>query len=131
MIHNGVWAVLAFAGVYTAVFMWKAGEPGRLDWWPFALGFFAWASVPYILVAFIATRFHDSVAASGVALATAGIMAAGGLILYWQAFVTNLDPQSGIVFVVAPFYQLVAAALAFLVAFAVHGASAGATKGSG
>ncbi len=114
--YGAVWLLAAVALAYTAGFMVKNGDPGALGWWQLALGFFAWASALYLLAGWYAYRRRHSPSAVIAVFVATLLMAAGGFGLLWDAFVTHVDPQSGLVFVVLPPVQFVVAGLGIGVA---------------
>jgi hypothetical protein len=108
--------VLATGAVVTLGFMLDAGEPGASGWWLLFLGFGAWALLPYGVVALVAIRLGSSLASLRVLLAAALLLTGASSLLLYQAFVVDLDPQSGIVFVFLPVWQLVGLAPFLLLA---------------
>lgn len=101
--------LLVLGVVVTIGFMLHAGEPAKPTWWLFLLPFAAWALAPYLLVAVLAFRLHAQGGAAAVLALAALLLAGSSALLLWLAFVAEPDPQSGLVFVVLPFWQLAAA----------------------
>lgn len=106
IVYRATLCVAALAIFYTAGFFLKNGEPEKLQWWVFGLIFFAWACLPFAYVVQFARKSKDSLSGLFISLLTVTIIAGGGFYILWQSFVTHLDPQSGLVFVFLPVYQL-------------------------
>ena len=115
-IYKTIWALIIFAFVYTAYFMLTNGEPGSLTWWPLAVAFYGWACLPFMFVASRIQKHRNQIPYLFVVLVTTVILSLGGLVLLYQAFVTNLDPQSGLAFLFLPAYELIAAAIGLALA---------------
>jgi hypothetical protein len=54
-----------------------------------------------------------------VLLVTALIITAGGIYFLIEAFITHLDPQSGLIFIFLPFFQCVAVAIGIGIALLI------------
>lgn len=119
-IRKTVWTLLGFALVYTAFFMLANGEPGRGSWWSLALVFYGWAGSPFILLGLQVRPHGKSRPYLRVLLATTVILVFGGLVALWRTFVTQPDPQGGLVFVFLPLLQLVVAFIGLGVAALVE-----------
>lgn len=111
VIEIAIHTLLVVGIVANAYFMLSNGEPDKLWWWPLALGFFAWATVPYVTIAVINRFLAKDVPSKIAVLVTALVVTSGGLYFLIVAFITHLDPQSGIVFIFLPFYQCAAVAI--------------------
>jgi len=99
--------LLAVGLVVNACFMLRNGEPGRPEWWPLALGFFAWTAAPFVTVAVMNVFLAGTPTGRIALLLTALAIMAGGLYALVQAFIIHLDAQSGIVLIFLPIYQWV------------------------
>ena len=104
--------VLALGAVATAAILLDAGD-GGLD--PGVLLFLAWCLLP-LVVLWSFGRAGDVLSVRLLLLATAVLVAGGGVDLYVDAMIVHLDPQSALVFVVVPAAQLAAVAAATAVA---------------
>jgi hypothetical protein len=104
--------MLLTAGMFiNAYFMLSNGEPDKLWWWPLAFGFYAWAAVPFAGVAIVNRYLSKNLLTSLILFATAVTITGGGLYILVEAFITHLDPQSGIIFIFLPFLQCVVVAI--------------------
>lgn len=100
--------LLLFGGaLITLGFMARAGDPTQPAWWIFLPVFGAWAVLPYVVAGWVA-RWRPATPGSHAVLAIAAALLTGfGVFALYQAFVTHLDPQSAIVLVYLPIWQLV------------------------
>ena len=103
--------LVAVGLVSNAYFMLTNGEPDKLWWWPLAFGFFAWSAVPFAGIVIAARYCISSLISRALLFLTALVVACGGIYILVEAFITHLDPQSGIIFIFLPFYQCVAMAI--------------------
>lgn len=103
--------VLALGAVATAAILLDAGDG---DFNLFVLGFLAWCLLPLAILG-IAGRASDALSVRVLLLAAAVVVAGGGVYLYVEAMILYLDPQSALVFVIAPALQLIATAAAMAV----------------
>ncbi len=100
--------VLIVAGVATLGFVFQAGgPPSTLARWIVAIAFGGWTVLPYVVLGLLMGRLGPRlwgwiVFAAGTAL----VVGLAGW-AYYSGFVLHLDPQSGILLVLVPFYQLV------------------------
>jgi hypothetical protein len=101
------YTLLAAGLLTTLVFMAVAGDPARVSWWGFALPFAAWTASPYAAVAVLARHCAHRRWAALVVLVAAGLLSGAGALILANAFIFNLDPQSGIVLVLLPVWQLI------------------------
>ncbi len=104
---RAIFAILLVGGLVTLGFMLDAGEPDKLWWWAGFLPFAGWALVPYAALALVAHRLRSSRRSLWVLLVAAAVLSGSAAALLYQAFVTNIDAQSGIVFVILPLWQLI------------------------
>lgn len=99
--------MLLLIGALTTVgFMLFAGEPGTLVWWALFVPFAAWALFPFWLVASAARKHEGSRVDQRMALLAAALITGFGLFVLYSAFVTDPDPQSGLVLLFLPLWQL-------------------------
>lgn len=102
-----------------AYFMLTNGHPGRILWWPLALVFYAWTSLPFVAIEG-AVRYGGNTPVSRVILfLTALIVSLGGIFILVQAFIVHLDAQSALVFVIVPFYQCAIALFGICLSFGI------------
>ncbi|WP_284126524.1 hypothetical protein [Parerythrobacter aestuarii] len=100
--------VLIAYGLAIFAIVASSGQPGDPEWWPLAIGYVVFASVPIGVLC---------VGPSQVGLKTLGAaaMAVSGI---WAYFDATHDPGAGstaaLMFVILPFYQILAA-VAFLI----------------
>jgi hypothetical protein len=104
------WALLAPGYAVTLFAMWRAGSPDSWGWWLHAAPFALWAFAPYALFGLASARMARSRAASAVMLVACALLSVVTAWLLRDAFVANLDAQSGIVFVFLPIWQAIALA---------------------
>jgi hypothetical protein len=69
------------------------------------LGFAVWATLPYLMVLFMARKAFASQANNFILVIGALIISLGGVALYVDAALLHQDPQSGLVFLAVPCYQ--------------------------
>ncbi|MDH4030083.1 MAG: hypothetical protein OEU49_04465 [Chromatiales bacterium] len=99
-------AVLICGFLTTLGFMFHAGEPQRLSWWPLFVPFAAWAGVPYALVYAASRRGPATTASHAVVFLSALAVSGFSALMLYQAFIAHPDAQSGIVLLFIPFYQV-------------------------
>jgi hypothetical protein len=73
-------------------------------------GFAVWVASPFVLM-LIPVALAHSVRAQFAILVVSAILAAGGVLLYWDAIFVHIDAQGAFVFLFIPLYQLVVVAL--------------------
>lgn len=94
------------------VFTAQGAESGS---WPFLIGVLLWALLPYVALYAIATRASKiGTWAWSLAAATVGI-SAFAIYFYWSGFFLHPDPQSGLLFLILPGYQLAGAFIVWVV----------------
>ena len=71
--------------------------------------FAAWVAAPYVVLLHATTRSAADALHGWVLLLATIALAAFGLAIYYDAMFVHLDPQSGIVFLVVPVWQMIAA----------------------
>ena len=104
--------VLAAVGVLAnASLMVHSGEPGELYWYFLALAFLAWSSIPFITLAGAAWLSSWELPGAATLFITTAVITFGGIQILVDTLLVNVDPRSGIVFVVLPVYQSVVAVL--------------------
>ena len=102
-----IYALLLVGAIVTLGFMAQAGDTTQPSWWFFLPIFGAWVAFPYAAVAVVA-RWRPATPASHATLCIAAALLTGfGVLSLYSAFVTHLDPQSGIVLVFLPLWQLI------------------------
>ena len=102
-----VYALLLVGAVVSLGFLARAGDTTQPSWWFFLPLFGAWVIFPYAAVA-IVVRWRPATPASHATLCLAAALLSGfGILSLYSAFVTHLDPQSGIVLVFLPLWQLI------------------------
>lgn len=99
--------VLAIAALATMAFMIYGGSPERAGWWLLFLPFAAWALLPYGLLAVRAERAAGHRGATTIVLVGSVLATAFGVFALYMAFVAQPDPQSGLVVLFVPVWQLV------------------------
>jgi hypothetical protein len=106
LLTRTVHGLLTTGALATLACLFHAGDPTQPSWWVFLPLFGAWTLFPYAVVGAASRRFQDGPGAlATVAVSAALLTVSGGVVLY-SAFVTHADPQSGIVLVVLPLWQL-------------------------
>ena len=106
---------LAVCGSYAAIMLALMMDIGTFDWSTaiFAILIYLWTVTPIIGLALI-QRLGITTAIG------AALIGAWGIYQYWRAFYgPDIDPQSGLVFLILPFYQLAGAAVCVLFAAAI------------
>lgn len=108
MLTRATYVTLLAGASATLGFMAYAGaEPAGLAWWLSLLPFAAWALLPYALLAAAAHRRPANLASRSVVCAAAALLSGFSILVLYSAFVTHLDPQSAVVFVFLPLWQLI------------------------
>ncbi len=79
------------------------------------LVFAAWAMIPYVVL-FHSSRLQTSFKVSWFILLSALGIVGLGVYIYIDAFFIHIDPQSGLVFIFVPLYQLILAGIIFAIA---------------
>lgn len=99
-------SISAVFGIITnAYFMIKAGDVGNFVWWIGFAIFFLWASIPFVTLFYLSKKqYHSPLELIPLVIAALMLVFSNSKILY-MAFVTHLDPQSGLVFIFLPIYQ--------------------------
>lgn len=97
----------------TMGFMFKNGEPYNLSWYFIALPFLMWSALPLAAIFLIWKQAKDTIYTHALLLFTACFISLGGIWILYDAFLLNLDPQSGLVFLILPVLQLIVVAVAF------------------
>lgn len=111
-ISQGISALGAIVTCGLIAFTAQGAESGS---WPFLIGVLLWALLPYVALYAIAARASKTgIKAWSLAAATAGI-SAFAIYFYWSGFFLHSDPQSGLLFLILPGYQLVGAFIAWVV----------------
>lgn len=106
-----LYIILAAGILSNAYFMFTDGEPDKLWWWLLGIVFFLWTSVPFVGLAAAYYRITLNIFGKIVLFFSALIITTGGIYFLVEAFITHLDPQSGLIFIFLPFYQLVVVAI--------------------
>jgi hypothetical protein len=102
--------LLVVGTLVTLGFMIRAGEPGEWWWWPLFLPFATWSLAPYAAVAHVLRRRTSGLASRGAVCLAAALLAGTTAYVLYSAFVVHLDPQSGLVFLFLPLWQLLGVA---------------------
>jgi hypothetical protein len=102
--------------VLSLVVMIYAGEPHRLYWWPMFLIASAWVLLPYAIVWQEARRRMAQPGPRVVLLVAAIALTVFSAIVLYGAFIAHPDPQSGLVFIFIPLYQLLGLVPFFILA---------------
>ena len=108
------YAIAVAGGLFTLALMLYASEPWHADLgrWALVLPFAALSVSPYLVLARLARGLADDAAKSRVLLGVTLLVTAPALWIYWQGFLIEPDPQSGLLFVFLPIYQFIAGAVA-------------------
>lgn len=108
------YAVAALGLVFTTALMLYASEPWNagVGRWAVILPFAVLALSPYLVIARLARRFRGDVVKARALLAVAVLVTAPAIYFYVMGFLIEPDPQSGLLFVFLPIYQLLAGAVA-------------------
>jgi hypothetical protein len=69
------------------------------------LGFAVWATLPYLMILFLARKACASGANNLLVLIGALVISLGGVALYIDAVLLHRDPQGGLAFIAVPGYQ--------------------------
>ncbi|MFQ6006862.1 MAG: hypothetical protein ACE5OQ_15330 [Woeseia sp.] len=106
MIKRTAYAVLVVGAITTLGFTIDAARPASLSQWLVSLAITFWGLLPYALVA-LTTRWLPTNKGSGLVLLMAAVLlSAFGVFGLYQSFVAHLDPQSAIVLIFIPLWQL-------------------------
>ena len=113
------WAIVGLYVALCAALMIDIGSFDNGDDILFGIGVFAWVIAPVVLLALLSRL--------GVITAiAAALLGTGALYLYWRAFYgPDIDPQSGLVFIILPLYQFAIAAMVAIVAVVLRRRSRG------
>ena len=76
-----------------------------LSGYAWLLGFVVWATLPYLMILFLARKASQSQADKLSLMIGALIISIGGVALYLDAALLHRDPQGGLVFLAVPCYQ--------------------------
>lgn len=102
-------------GIATNVlFMLKNGEPNSFTWYLIALPFLIWTTLPFAAVFLMMKKANNVLHTYVIFFLSSAIISSGGIWILYDAFVINLDPQSGLIFIFLPILQLIIAAVGFL-----------------
>ncbi len=114
-------AVLAVAATLTAGFLahlFCRGARGQADLaWPILLA--AWAVLPYAVLAALALVMNRSAGGRVAALIGSAAVVAFAAFAYVDGFFVHLDPQSALLVIVVPLWQLAGCAVTGFVSFAL------------
>jgi len=94
-------------------FMFQNGEPNRLYWYFIATPFLFWTFLPFAAVYLIIYKANELLYTRIIFFFTSATISFGGFWILYDAFVLNLDPQSGLVFLILPFLQLIVVSIGF------------------
>lgn len=111
-----VYLLVAVGLLANACLMAYSGNPDSLGWYPMALALLAWSSIPFITLAGAAWLSSWELPGAATLFITTAVITFGGVQILVDALLVNVDPRSGIVFVVLPVYQSVVAVLGIGVA---------------
>lgn len=105
-------AVAAAGAAFTTWLMIYASEPWNtgIGQWALVLPFAVLALSPYIVLFRLARRGTGDAAKARVLLVVAILVTAPAVYAYILGFLVTPDPQSGLLFVFLPLYQLMAGA---------------------
>ncbi len=106
-----VYLLVAVGLLANAYLMVYRGNPDTLGWYPMALAFLAWSAIPFITLAGAAWLSSWELPGAVTLFITTAVITFGGIQILVDALLVNVNPQSGIVFVVLPVYQSVVAVL--------------------
>jgi hypothetical protein len=120
MLERATFSLLVVGALVTLGFMLGAGEPVKPLWWVGFLPFGIWALVPYGALAWFTRRCRVSRSSQWVLLVAALLLSGVSSALLYQAFAVELDPQSGIVFVFLPVWQLLGLSPGLFVAWTLR-----------
>jgi hypothetical protein len=109
-------ASLYVGAVVSLVAMIHAGEPHRLHWWPMFAIASAWVLLPYAIVWQEARRRTGRPGPCVVLLVAAITLTVFSALVLYGAFIAHPDPQSGLVFIFIPLYQLLGLVPFFILA---------------
>jgi hypothetical protein len=85
-----------------------------------SLGFWAWVSIPFLILFFANRHLKYTKAARITLLIAVIIVAVLGSLLIFDAFFIHLDPQSGIMLILVPLYEIVLSVIALLIAIPLN-----------
>ena len=108
---------MAAAGLlFTTALVLYASEPWNagVGRWAMILPFAVLALSPYLIIARLTRRFGRDTVKARALLAVAILVTAPAIYFYVMGFLIEPDPQSGLLFVFLPIYQLLAGAVAGL-----------------
>jgi hypothetical protein len=77
----------------------------NLSGYAWLLGFAVWATLPYVVIIFLAGRALQSQAHKLLVVISAFLISLGGVALYIDAAFLHRDPQGALVFIAVPLYQ--------------------------
>lgn len=106
-----VYLLVAVGLLVNACLMVYSGNPDTLGWYPMALALLAWSSIPFITLAGAAWLSSWELPGAATLFITTAVITFGGIQILVDTLLVNVDPRSGIVFVVLPVYQSVVAVL--------------------
>ncbi len=100
-----------------ALLLWAGLENASEGRWVTLVVFMAWGVLPYTVLFRMSRWAKLNARRVRVIYVGTVLIALAGLFVYWSAFVIAPDAQSGVAVVFMPFYQLMATAAVWLVAF--------------
>lgn len=117
--------ILIAYGVAVFAMIALSGDPGDPQWWPIAVGYVVFASVPVGVLCIGPTQV-------GLKTLGAAAMAVSGIWAYYDAI---SDPEAGstaaLIFVILPFYQILAAVAFLILLWAVRRFGGDDSEGEG
>lgn len=106
MFPRAIFFLLAVGAIGTLGFIAYAADPGQPSSWWFLFLLAVWALLPYAIAA-AAVRWQPASHASDSVLLLAAVLLAGlGTFGLYDAFILDPDPQSGLLLIFLPLWEL-------------------------
>ena len=115
MILKTIAQILAIlASLVTLGLVAYSAEDAEAGTLPFLIGVMLWTVLPYAALFMLARRASTNELLAAILVLAVLVVMASGLWLFWKAFFAHPDPQSGLLFLFLPLYQLAFVAAVFV-----------------
>lgn len=123
LLRNIAQVIAILGGLLTAGFAVYAARGAEAGSLPFLIIAIVWAVSPYAGLTVLARRAAGPRYWPAVLVISALLVLSFGLYFFWLGFFAHPDPQSGLLFIFLPFYQLAFVGALFFVGVLLRGGS--------